>query len=66
MAPGTRAADESFITLTLELNDFHQSKPLQYFYLRPTALQALPIIIPDALDILNADGVSDQQLDDFN
>mmetsp|Transcript_14184 Transcript_14184/g.33153 ORF Transcript_14184/g.33153 Transcript_14184/m.33153 type:complete len:91 (+) Transcript_14184:285-557(+) len=55
MAPGTRAADESFITLTLELNDFHQSKPLQYFYLRPTALQALPIIIPDALDILNDD-----------
>ena len=34
----------SLRTLTLELNDFHQSKPLQslqYFYLRPTTHQAL-------------------------
>ena len=52
--------------LPLELDDFHQSKSLQYFCMRPTTYQALPIIIPDALDILNADGGSDQQLDDFN
>jgi len=46
MAPGTRAADESFITLTLELNDFHQSKPLQYFYLRPATLRRCPSSFP--------------------
>ena len=59
MAPGTRTADESLhklgnIVLTMELNGFHPT--VAVFLSAPTTHQAIPIIIPDALDILNADG----------
>ena len=59
MAPGTRTADENLhkignIVLPLELNGFHPI--VAVFLSTPHNSQALPIIIPDALDILNADG----------
>ena len=67
MAPGTRAADESFIALPpSRAQRLPSVQTVAVLLFAPRNSQALPIIIPDALDILNADGVSDQQLDNFN